>query len=81
MKRSRRVVLMVMGKSVVTGAVGVAASSLTGTLALARDCRPGQPDPPRSGPKNAACKTRGGFGGSPYTFNETAPRSEYIGGS
>ncbi len=73
MKRSRRVVLKFMGTA--------AATSLTGTLALARDCDPNRPGILFPGTMtNTACNSRGGFGASPHGFTEHAVPHEHAGG-
>ncbi len=75
MKRSRRVILMVMGKSIGT----IAAATLIPAQALARSCDPKSSTPPFDpAPRSKACKTRGGFGTSPRTFNDPAASREYL---
>lgn len=76
MKRSRRVILMVMGKSLGTIATAGLVPTLTPTLALARGCAPGTPSSPA--PHSQACKTRGGFGTSPRAFNDPGASREYL---
>lgn len=73
MKRSRRVVLKFMGTA--------AATSLTGTLALAGNCDPNPPGILLPGTvPNTACNNRGGFGASPHGFTERAVPHEHAGG-
>ena len=79
MKRSRRVILMMMGKSLGT----IAAASLVPEQASARGCAPNPSDPfapaPHApAPRGKACKARGGFGTSPRAFNDPAASREYL---
>jgi hypothetical protein len=74
MKRSRRVILTLMGTA--------AASSLAAKLALARPCEPGPsgflfPGPT---PNTTACNRRGGFGSSPQGFGGPITLHNHAGG-